>query len=135
MMRSSAAWSRWYLVGFQRNALGSPQQGRPFSTGDSELIEVETFHGMKQHYPITMPEIRFALLELLQDHAIGIGNRVAGFVFPVSDRYAIGFRRRFHHIGDVRRQAPLLDFSDVSGIQSFGDSKISSRRDQFPRIE
>src|SRR5438309_778915 len=81
---------------------------------------MKVLHRVKEHDSVSMAELRFALLESLENHAVHIRNRLASFVLPVSDRYPIGFAGRLHEVRNVCRQTPLLDFAGMSGIQITG---------------
>jgi hypothetical protein len=100
----------------------------------SEPIKMKVLHSVKKHDPITMPEVRLALLELLEDYAVRVRNRPTQFICPISDRQPIGFARRLNEISDVRRQPPLLDFAGMSGIQTIGYGGIVARHDQLSQM-
>jgi hypothetical protein len=81
-------------------------------------------HRLKQDDPIPMSERRLSLFELLQNHTNRIRNWLAVAVFPIPNRNTVGCVWRFNEIRYVRRQSSLLDFPDMSGIQTIGDSHI-----------
>jgi hypothetical protein len=64
---------------------------------------MEVFHNMEKNNSISMSERRLALFELLQNHTIRIGYRLASFTLPIPDRDSISLAWRFHEIRDVRR--------------------------------
>jgi hypothetical protein len=82
------------VIHLQGHALGGSEQLRTITTRDGELIQMKVLHSVKKHDPITMPEVRLALLKLLENYAVRIRNRPTQFVFPISDRHPIGFARR-----------------------------------------
>jgi hypothetical protein len=77
MMLPSVFHSQPSRFCLQGNALRCFQHGSPFPTSYSKPVQTKVLHGVKQNDPIPMPEIRFALLELLQNYPVSIDNWLA----------------------------------------------------------
>jgi hypothetical protein len=68
----------WSVVTPQRHPLGSFEQFCTISPSDGEFVQVKVLHGVKEHDPIGMLQIRLAaLLEPPQDDSIRVDNRLA----------------------------------------------------------
>jgi len=78
----------------QGDALGCFEQFCTITTSYGELVQVKVLHSVKEDDPITVSEVRLAVLELLEYYAVRVRNRPTPFIFPISDRHPISFARR-----------------------------------------
>src|SRR6266567_3013902 len=73
------------VIRLQCDALGSFEQFSTLAASYSESVQMKMLHSVKEHDPITMSNIRFALFELLQNYAVSIDSWLTSFIFPISN--------------------------------------------------
>src|SRR3954466_6097337 len=94
---SCPAPRQWILLPLQRSALRRLHELCAIPASHGELVQVKVLHSVKEDDPITMAEVRFALLKLLEHYAVRVRNGPTEFIFPISHRHAVAFAWRFHN--------------------------------------